>query len=257
MPEIARSDIPKVDHVSCACTVREDNTGWGVHQFLNVSRPKCLLSRFSGSAHPKKIPGKTFGPNWSNRDKSLAEIGCYSTIAPNEITGPLSGTPPITWCIPINQEILNVSQIAMTLRRIKPPFFVHTWLQQHCFFFVLRTCSQQFPFVSDLCRDNIHWFQENFHKFCPILGRIVSVTDIWFPRPLQNVVHRNDWKKRFHVLENFHLPSSWNFSGHSGRSRDESLRAFLLILSLFVDAGCSVTVTVSCNEDVEKYVGML
>ena len=32
-------------------------------------------------------------PNWCSRDLSFAEIGWYSTIAPNGITGPLKGIP--------------------------------------------------------------------------------------------------------------------------------------------------------------------
>ena len=38
-------------------------------------------------------PGKTFFPNWWILDWSFAEIGWYSTIAPNGITGPLNGIP--------------------------------------------------------------------------------------------------------------------------------------------------------------------
>ena len=53
---------------------------------------------------------------------------------------------------------------------------------------------------------------------------------------------------------------SLNSSGHSGRSCDEFPRPSSLILSLLVDAGCSVEVTASCDEDVgqdelEKLVG--
>ena len=43
------------------------------------------------NTQPRNIPGKTSRPNWCSRDRSLAEIGWYSTIAPNGITGPLNG----------------------------------------------------------------------------------------------------------------------------------------------------------------------
>ena len=42
--------------------------------------PACI-------AYPRNIP------NWCNLDRSFAEIGWYSTIAPNGITGPLNGIP--------------------------------------------------------------------------------------------------------------------------------------------------------------------
>ena len=45
------------------------------------------------NAYPRNNPGKTFLPNWWNLDWSFAEIGWYSTIAPNAITGPLHGSP--------------------------------------------------------------------------------------------------------------------------------------------------------------------
>ena len=63
-------------------------------QFLNVCDqmspfqipPTC-------NAHPRNTPAKTVGPNWCSRDRSLAEIGCSSTIAQNGIIGPLKGSP--------------------------------------------------------------------------------------------------------------------------------------------------------------------
>ena len=84
---------------------------------------------------------------------------------------------------------------------------------------------------------------------------------------------RKNWQ-RLCVLEHFHLTRlSLNSSSHFGRTCDEfprtsSLSSFLfgfsvsaspcdefprissLGLSLFVDAGCSVRITVSCDEDV-------
>ena len=37
-------------------------------------RPKCLLSTYPPRlyAYPRNFPGKTFGPNWRSRDRSLA-----------------------------------------------------------------------------------------------------------------------------------------------------------------------------------------
>ena len=45
------------------------------------------------NANSRNTPGKTFLPNWWNLDWSLAEIGWYSTIAPNGMTRPLNGSP--------------------------------------------------------------------------------------------------------------------------------------------------------------------
>ena len=45
------------------------------------------------NAYPRNVPGRTLGPNWCNLDMSFAEIGWYSTIAPNGKTRPLNGTP--------------------------------------------------------------------------------------------------------------------------------------------------------------------
>ena len=39
---------------------------------------------------------------------------------------------PFVRSFPIWQEILNVSQIAVTFHRIRPPTFVQTWLHQYC-----------------------------------------------------------------------------------------------------------------------------
>ena len=55
--------------------------------------------------------------------------------------------PPFIWCFPIRQEILNVSQIAVTLHEIRPPSFVQTCLQQYCRcpFFHSAHCSFSNP----------------------------------------------------------------------------------------------------------------
>ena len=37
--------------------------------------------------------------------------------------------PPFMWCLPIRQEILNVSHMAVTFHRIRPPFVTQTGLQ--------------------------------------------------------------------------------------------------------------------------------
>ena len=56
--------------------------------------------------------------------------------------------PPFTRCLPIRQEILNVSHIAVTFHGIRPPFVIQTRLQQHCrrTFFHSAYCSVSNPF---------------------------------------------------------------------------------------------------------------
>ena len=74
-----------------------------------------------------------FGTNVWLPDWSFAEIRWYSTIAPNGMSGVKGHSePPLIWCLPIRQEILNVSRIAITFHGIRPPFFVQTWLRQYC-----------------------------------------------------------------------------------------------------------------------------
>ena len=53
--------------------------------------------------------------------------------------------------LPIRQEILNVSQIAVTLLRIRPPFIVQTWLQQY------RRCPFFHSAHRSFCRPICFW----------------------------------------------------------------------------------------------------
>ena len=59
------------------------------------TRPKCLLSKFLPRTRRIRgiFPGKTFVPNWWSLELSFVEIGWYSTIEPNGITGPQKGSP--------------------------------------------------------------------------------------------------------------------------------------------------------------------
>ena len=79
------------------------------------------------NAYPRNMPGKTLGPNWCSRGRSFAEIGWYSTTAPNGITVPLNGIPNrLSWrgCLLIKQKILNISQVATAFHGIRPPFIL-------------------------------------------------------------------------------------------------------------------------------------
>ena len=90
--------------------------------------------------------------------------------------------PPLIKCLPIRQEILNVSQIAVAFHGIRPPFFVQTWLQQYrrCPFLGSAHSLSAIPLVPDLCGVDVHWFQERSSQDLPIVG----VNDFWFPRRL-------------------------------------------------------------------------
>ena len=93
---------------------------------LQCLRLVCLLSRFSPRV--TRIQGIFLARLLDQIDVIsiglFAEVEWHSTIAPNGITGPLNGIPepPLIWCLPIRQEILNVSQIAVTFHGIRPLF---------------------------------------------------------------------------------------------------------------------------------------
>ena len=68
----------------------------------------------------------------------------------------------------MRQEILNVSQIAVTVHGIRTPFFIQTWLQRYrrCPF-ILRTALTAIPLVSDLCDVDVQRFQEKYSQALP------------------------------------------------------------------------------------------
>ena len=65
--------------------------------FSNSSKSAIKMSPFqilsAINAYPRKIPGKTFLPNWWSLDWSRTEMEWYSTNQPKGILGPLNGSP--------------------------------------------------------------------------------------------------------------------------------------------------------------------
>ena len=63
----------------------------------NSSMSATIESHFqilpADNTYPKNTPGNTLWPNWCCLDRSFADIGWYSTTAPNGITGPVIGIP--------------------------------------------------------------------------------------------------------------------------------------------------------------------
>ena len=94
------------------------------------------------------------------------------------------------WCLPIRQEILNASQKATTLHRIRPPFIVQTGLPYHrrCPFFLSAHCSVGNPicFRSVWCRRTMIP-RKIFTGFAKFQG-IVSVNDYKLPIWLQELL---------------------------------------------------------------------
>ena len=138
-PRSGRSQV-KVDVLTERCLLFHLLLGiWSFHFFAAWTLPlhwafgRGVQMRPSPPI-PRNIPGKTFAPNWCNPGWSFAEIGWYSTIAPNGNTGPSKGIPkpPFIWCPPIRQEILNVAQIAIAFHGISQPLLIQSWLQQYC-----------------------------------------------------------------------------------------------------------------------------
>ena len=87
-------------HLSLALTLPLHRAfGRGVQMHPSAPILQCLrsMSPFqilpACNAYPRKIPCKTFDPNWCSLDRSFAEIGCQSTVAPHGITGPSNGIP--------------------------------------------------------------------------------------------------------------------------------------------------------------------
>ena len=118
-------------------------------------RPKYLLSKLPPRfMRIRRIfQGKTFLPNWWNLDWPREEIGSYSTIAPNGITGPLKwfSESPFARCFPVCQEVFNIPQMARAFHRISR----HCSSNPDCSktaevpSFTRRTALSAMPFVSD------------------------------------------------------------------------------------------------------------
>ena len=98
--------------------------------------------------------------------------------------------PPLIRCLPIRQQILYVSQIAVTFPGIRPPFLIQTWLQQYrrCPFFhsAHRSLGNPICFWSMWCRRAMIP-GEIFTSFAKFHG-IVSVNDSRIPIGLQELL---------------------------------------------------------------------
>ena len=83
----------------------------------------------------------TFFPNWWIRDCSFAVIGWCSTNEPSGTIGFFEWLPKTSfkWCLPIRQEICDVSQIGV----VCPPTLIAT-LQQRCLPLLCALLFQQF-----------------------------------------------------------------------------------------------------------------
>ena len=94
------------------------------------------------------------------------------------------------WCLPIRQEILNISQIDKTFHGVCPPFFSRPDCNSTADVpsFTLRTALSAIPFVCDQCGvDRIMIPRKIFTGFANFQG-IVSVNDFWLPVRLQELL---------------------------------------------------------------------
>ena len=97
---------------------------------------------------------------------------------------------PFVRCLPIKQEILNVSKIAVALHGIRPPFLIQTWLQQY------SRSSLFNPAYRSLSNPNCFWTMKRWRTMIPgkiftcfpKFHRVVSVNGFWFPRRLQELL---------------------------------------------------------------------
>ena len=106
--------------------------------------------------------------------------------------GLLSGSSKasLIWCLPIRQEILNISQKGITFHRICRPILIQTWLQQYSrgAFLYSAHCSKSNPmcFGSVWCRRAMIP-GEIFTSFAKFQG-IVSVNDFRIPFGFQELL---------------------------------------------------------------------
>ena len=146
---------------------------WCVHLFPipQCLRPKCLLSRF---------PPRTI----HNRGIFLARLSCRTDAVATSLWQKKGEIRPsnqtellVLWMVrriascnvfPIRQEILYVSKIPVTLRGIRPPSFIQTWLQQYsrspCV-----TLSQQYHLFLNGELWTYNDSRINLHRLCQIL----------------------------------------------------------------------------------------
>ena len=131
---------------------------------LPCLRPACKTK-------PRNIPGKTFEPNWCSLDWTFAEIGWYSTTAPNGITGPLKGIPNR-----LSHGVFPSDKRSWMFRRKQEHSIEsdhHSLPRPDCNStadvpsFTLRTALSAIPFVSDLGGVDVQWFQEGFSQALP------------------------------------------------------------------------------------------
>ena len=159
---------------------------------MSATKMSPLQILHAYKTEPRNIPGETFLPNWWSLDRSLADTGSSSIIERNGIIGPLNGLPNRrSWgVLPIKQEILNVSKIAVALHGIRPPFLIQTWLQQY------SRSSLFNPAYRSLSNPNCFWTMKRWRTMIPgkiftcfpKFHRVVSVNGFWFPRRLQELL---------------------------------------------------------------------
>ena len=100
---------------------------------------------------------------------------------------PMPWPSPFIRCLPIRQDILNISKIAVTFYGIRSPFFIQTWVQQYsrCPFCNSAYCSVNNPICFWTVRGRRKMIPGKIFTRFPKFQGIVSVNDFWFPSRLQ------------------------------------------------------------------------
>ena len=102
----------------------------------------------------------------------------------------MSWPSPFIRCLPIRQDILNISQIAGTFHGIRPPLFIQTWLQQYSrgAFLYSACCSVTNPICFWTVRGRRTMIlRQTFTDFAKLQG-IGSVNVFSFPSQLQELL---------------------------------------------------------------------
>ena len=200
--------------------------------FLQCLCPWCLLSRFRSrtTMHLARLE-----PNWCSRDWSFADIGWYSTIAPNGITGPLKGIPNRLSCGVFPSESLSWIYRRLQQRSIESTH--HSLPRPDCnstadvLSFTLRTVLSAIPCVSDLCGVDVQWFQDSCSQERPNSKELSVYMTFGFLEGSRNFIRFLRVSREVFVLHgydcNYWVAKSWSATANRSLFRDSlfSLRS--------------------------------
>ena len=162
---------------------------------LRYLRPRCLLSRF---------PPRTIHTQGIYLARLLDRIDVVSIGLPQKWsdnrqllqTGKpgrhMDSEKPFMVCLPIRQEILNVSQIAVTFQESAHHFSSRPDCNSTADVpsLILRTALSAITFVSDLCGVDVQWCQDHSSQDLPNSKELSLASSFLFPAKLSFYIGR-------------------------------------------------------------------